>query len=112
MANEKITMLKLKRLLQLLDTGSSMNTICSELHMSKRTVHNYKQLAEQSGIPVPILRQMEDAKLQDLLQPILVSKRTEYKTRRYKALNLYSNGKTETKISQLQDECCNGVATR
>ena len=69
MANEKITMLKLKRLLQLLDTGSSLNTICSELHMSKRTVHNYKQLAEQSGIPVPILRQMEDAKLEDLLQP-------------------------------------------
>lgn len=69
MANEKITMLKLKRLLQLLDTGSSMNTICSELHMSKRTVHNYKQLAEQSGIPIPILRQLEDAKLQALLQP-------------------------------------------
>ena len=47
-----------------------------------------------------------------LLKSILVSKRTEYKTRRFKALNLYSNGKTETKISQLQDECCNGVATR
>ncbi|MBP6904402.1 MAG: hypothetical protein KBB99_04370 [Bacilli bacterium] len=69
MANEKITMLKLKRLLQLLDTGSSLNTVCSELHMSKRTVHNYKQLAEQSGIPIPILRQLEDAKLQALLQP-------------------------------------------
>ena len=37
--------------------------------MSKRTVHNYKQLAEQSGIPIPILRQLEDAKLQALLQP-------------------------------------------
>ena len=69
MANEKITMLKLKRLLQLLDTGSSLNTVCSELHMSKRTVHNYKQLAEQSGIPIPILRHLEDAKLQALLQP-------------------------------------------
>lgn len=69
MANEKITMLKLKRLLQLLDTGSSLNTVCSELHMSKRTVHNYKQLAEQSGIPIPILRQLEDVKLQALLQP-------------------------------------------
>ena len=43
---------------------------------------------------------------------ILVSKKTEYKTRRYKALNLYSNGKEKTKISQLQDKCCNGVATR
>ena len=69
MANEKITMLKLKRLLQLIDTGTSLNTISLELHMSKRTVHNYKQLAEQSGIPIPILRQLEDAKLQALLQP-------------------------------------------
>ena len=42
MANDKITMLKLKRMLQLLDAGKSMNEICRDLHMSKRTVHNYK----------------------------------------------------------------------
>ena len=40
MANEKMTKLKLKRLLQLIDTGTSLNTISLELHMSKRTVHN------------------------------------------------------------------------
>ena len=38
MANDKITMLKLKRMLQLMDAGRSMNQICAELHMSKRTV--------------------------------------------------------------------------
>ncbi|MDD2265006.1 MAG: transposase [Bacteroidales bacterium] len=43
---------------------------------------------------------------------ILVSKRTEYKIRRYKTLNLYSNGKEETQISQLQDKCRNGAVTR
>ncbi|MDD4473994.1 MAG: transposase [Bacteroidales bacterium] len=42
---------------------------------------------------------------------ILVSKRTEYKIRRYKTLNLYSNGKEETQISQLQDKCRNGAVT-
>ena len=45
MANDKITMLKLKRMLQLLDAGKSLNEICRDLHMSKRTVHNYKQRA-------------------------------------------------------------------
>lgn len=43
---------------------------------------------------------------------ILVSKRTEYKIRRCKTLNLYSNGKEETQISQLQDKCRNGAVTR
>lgn len=43
---------------------------------------------------------------------ILVSKRTEYKIRRYKTLNLYSNGKEETQISQLQDKCHNGAVAR
>ena len=43
---------------------------------------------------------------------ILVSKRTEYKIRRCKTLNLYSNGKEETQISQLQDKCHNGAVAR
>ena len=55
MANDKITMLKLKRMLQLLDAGRSMNQVCAELHMSKRTVHSYKERAEQSEIPLYVL---------------------------------------------------------
>ena len=69
MANEKITMLKLKRMLQLLDAGWSLNRICSNLHMSKRTVHSYKERAEQSEVPLYVLRQMPDEKLNALLQP-------------------------------------------
>lgn len=69
MAKDKITMLKLKRMLQLLDSGWSLNNISRDLHMSKRTVHNYKRSAEQSGIPMHVLRQMTDEKLHDLLQP-------------------------------------------
>ena len=69
MANDKITMLKLKRMLQLMDAGRSMNQICSELHMSKRTVHSYKERAEQSEVPLHVLRQMPDEQLNALLQP-------------------------------------------
>lgn len=69
MANDKITMLKLKRMLQLLDAGESMNAICRELHMSKRTVHSYKQRVCSSDIPLPDLRKLEDAQLNIILQP-------------------------------------------
>lgn len=69
MANDKITMLKLKRMLQLLDAGKSMNEICRDLHMSKRTVYNYKQRAGSSGIPLSELRRLDDVHLSQLLQP-------------------------------------------
>ena len=63
MANNKITMIKLKRMLQLLDAGRSMNEICRELNMSKRTVHSYKQRITETGVPLTSLRKLEDAQL-------------------------------------------------
>ena len=69
MANDKITMLKLKRMLQLMDAGRSMNQICHDLHMSKRTVHAYKERVGQVEIPLYVLRQMSDEQLNALLQP-------------------------------------------
>lgn len=69
MANDKITMLKLKRMLQLLDAGKSMNDICRDLHMSKRTVHNYKQRVTSSNVPLAELRRLDEKQLNQLLQP-------------------------------------------
>jgi hypothetical protein len=69
MANDKITMLKLKRMLQLLSCGQSLNFICSELHMSKRTVHNYKQLVSQTNLPYDALLRLSDFDLAAILQP-------------------------------------------
>lgn len=69
MANDKITMLKLKRMLQLLDAGWSLNNISRELHMSKRTVHTYKERAGQTEIPLHVMRTMSDEQLNALLQP-------------------------------------------
>ena len=69
MANDRITMIKLKRMLQLLDAGKSMNEICRELSMSKRTVHSYKQRVVATGVPLQSLRKLDDAQLNTILQP-------------------------------------------
>lgn len=69
MANDRITMIKLKRMLQLLDAGKSMNEICRELSMSKRTVHSYKQRVLATGVPLQSLRKLDDAQLNTILQP-------------------------------------------
>lgn len=69
MANDKITMLKLKRLLQLLAGGQSLNRISAELHMSKRTVSKYKKAALESGQSFSELLHLDDEQLCNLLQP-------------------------------------------
>jgi transposase len=69
MANDRIAMLKLRRMLQLLAANQSLNSICSELHMSKRTVHCYKQAAQSTGKALPDLLLLTDDQLLSLLQP-------------------------------------------
>lgn len=69
MANDKITMLKLKRMLQLLAANQSMNSICSELHMSKRTVQRYKTAALSTGKSYLELFRFSEDELSTLLQP-------------------------------------------
>lgn len=80
MANDKITMLKLKRMLQLLSYGQSLNFICSELHMSKRTVHNYKQLVSQTNLTYDALLRLSDFDLAAIVLPASsVPKQTDVK---------------------------------
>jgi len=69
MANKKITMLKLKRFIQMRLAGKSMNEISSSLCMSKTTVKKYLDLAERSGRPMTELRHMDNKALATLLQP-------------------------------------------
>jgi len=69
MANDRITMLKLRRLLQLLAANQSLNSICSELHMSKRTVHSYKKAALLTGTSLQDLMCFTDDQLFALFQP-------------------------------------------
>ena len=46
MSNKKITMMKLKRIIQMLSDGKSQNEICRETSSSKKTVSGYKKLAD------------------------------------------------------------------
>lgn len=69
MANKKITMLKLKRFIQMRLAGKSMDAICSSLRMSKTTVKKYNDLAERSNKSLEELRHMEDKDLAQLLTP-------------------------------------------
>ena len=75
MANDKITMLKLKRMLQLLAAGYSLNAICKDLHSSKRTVSKYKEAANSTNRPYSELLKMDESSLEKLLQssPVIVN---------------------------------------
>jgi len=69
MSNDKITMLKLKRMLQMLAANRSFKSICDELHMSRRTLSNYKQMALSTGRPLLDLSHLDDEQLTLLLLP-------------------------------------------
>lgn len=69
MSNLKITMMKLKRIIQMLSDHRSLNDICHEVHSSKRTVSEYKKLADGTQLSYKELLLMEDSELEKLLQP-------------------------------------------
>lgn len=68
MSNTKITMMKLKRIIQMLSDGKSQNEICRETSSSKKTVSRYKKLADDTKLSYQELLRMEDSELEELLQ--------------------------------------------
>ena len=68
MSNKKITMMKLKRIIQMLSDGKSQNEICRETSSSKKTVSGYKKLADGTKLNYQELLLMEDSELEKLLQ--------------------------------------------
>jgi hypothetical protein len=69
MANSKITMLKLKTLMQYLAAGRPYEHICKQLSMGKSTLSDYRQRAIATGQSFKALSQLSDAELKALLQP-------------------------------------------
>ena len=69
MANSKITMLKLKTLMQYLAAGRSYEHICKQLNMGKSTLRDYRQRAIATGESFQSLSQLDDVQLKALLQP-------------------------------------------
>jgi transposase len=62
-------MLQLKLMLQQLAAKQSLNSICTKLHMSKRTVQSYKRAAESTGEAYSTLLNLTEEQLFGLLHP-------------------------------------------
>lgn len=69
MSNKKITMMKLRRIIQMLSEGYSQNEICRETSSSKTTVSGYKKMADGTKLSYRELLLMEDSELEAILQP-------------------------------------------
>lgn len=67
MSNSNISMIKLKRIIQMLSDGKSLNAICKDTHSSKTTVSNYKKLVEGTKLPYVELLEKSDSELEQLL---------------------------------------------
>lgn len=63
MAKKPITMLQIRRILQLLGQGESKRKISQILHSGRHTIDGYVLKIEQSGISLPLLIKMSDADL-------------------------------------------------
>lgn len=69
MANTSKTMLQIRRILQLLDQGSSSGKIAKELSISLNTVKKYIQNFHASGLSNKLLLEMDDSSLQLIVYP-------------------------------------------
>ena len=69
MAKKPITMLQIKRILQLWAQGESKRKIAQILHSGRHTIDSYVLKIEQSGISLPLLIKLSDADLALLFYP-------------------------------------------
>lgn len=67
MAKQPITMLQIRRILQLLAQGQSKRKISRILHASRHTIDGYALKIEQAGLSFPLLSKLSDAELATLL---------------------------------------------
>jgi len=80
MANKSITMVQIRRILQLLSSGSSKFGISKKMLIHRKTVDNYISKLETSGKTVEELLQLDDESLRDIffyksVKPVLVNRR-------------------------------------
>jgi transposase len=67
MAKRPITMLQIRRILQLLQQGESKRKISLALHSGRHTIDDYVLKIDQCGISLPLLIKLSDADLATLL---------------------------------------------
>ena len=69
MSQKPITMLQIRRILQLLKEKKSKRHIALALHLGRNTVNDYAERIEKSGLSIAVLLKLADADLGDLLYP-------------------------------------------
>jgi len=67
--NKKVQIMKLKMIIQMLESGASQNAIAREIHSSKRTVSRYIKAVKDTKLSNEELLRLPDAELEALLQP-------------------------------------------
>jgi transposase len=67
MSYPPITMLQIRRILQLLEQGQSKRKISRVLHASRHTIDGYVLKIEESGLSLPLLTKLSDADLGTLI---------------------------------------------
>ena len=67
MAKQPITMLQIRRILQLLQQGESKRKISQILHSGRHTIDDYVLKIESCGISLPLLVKLSDADLATLV---------------------------------------------
>ena len=67
MAKRPITMLQIRRILQLLQQGESKRKISQVLHSGRHTIDDYVLKIDQCGISLTLLIKLSDADLATLL---------------------------------------------
>jgi DNA-binding CsgD family transcriptional regulator len=85
MANKPLTMLQIRRLLQVLDSGLSRRQIAKQLSISRNTVDAYSQRFKTSGKSIGELLNLSDEELSYLIFNNTVNSR---KDSRYERLSL------------------------
>lgn len=88
MANKTITMLQIRRILQLLERGKSPGRIGIELNISINTVKKYRKIFTASGMENQQLLGLEDSSLQLIAYPELIKPNTSNSTRKEKLQSL------------------------
>nr|WP_321373402.1 hypothetical protein [uncultured Bacteroides sp.] len=70
MANKVITMLRIRRMLQLLEKGLSLRKISKELEMGRNTISDYHARIGNSGKSYQELLSLSDNSLSKILLPV------------------------------------------
>ena len=103
MAKQPISMLQIRRILQLLEQGASKRKIAQILHSSRHTIDDYALKIGQSGISIPLLIKLSDAELATLFysgnkEPVPDSRYEDLKIR----LEYFLKELTRTGVTKLR----------